>query len=534
VDVFANNYGDCKDMTTLLVAMLREAGVTAHPVLLRAGSTDKVSDDLPSPGAFNHALCLAEIGGKKFWLDATAELCPWGAIPGGDRGAEAFVIRDGVGAFEVIPHAAPDENRIEQNITLALAEDGSAKGTVRLTGTGDRDMELRAAFTYLRPDKVKDFLERMAQSIGPNARVGAYTISDFRNKDLPISVTYDITLPSWAKKSGSLLLFKAKPEQSGGSSSSPFQRDQRRHPVLQPSAALGASTLDLTLPPGFSILSLPDGSEVKSDLGRFRRTIASRDDRITISVRGENFRADVPPGPLRRGAPVLRRVPEGRRRDDRHQEGLAATGRGGERTRKGRPHEVRAALSHDVNSRRSHRETAPCRVPPHRTAGVYSFRRVSEIGSLNAPGVRRARAGNAGASRSGRQDDLVAGPVRVLDPFVLEGAGILLQILVEPFVVEKRNRSVGRVCSTSRKTCARNNGPVFGAYSSSSTGEKSRNFTRLISSSRAVIWRRLPVSSVCTNRYSLSSCRVNVQVASESSGFQTPTKWVSKIRSLSV
>ena len=42
--VLGNKYGDCKDKATLLVAMLREAGIAAHVALLRAGV------DFISPG----------------------------------------------------------------------------------------------------------------------------------------------------------------------------------------------------------------------------------------------------------------------------------------------------------------------------------------------------------------------------------------------------------------------------------------------------------------------------------------------------
>lgn len=289
-------YGDCKDMTTLLVALLRSVGVTAHPVLLGAGSTEKISDDLPTPGAFNHAICLAEIGGKKFWLDATAQICPWGEIPGGDRGSEAFVIRDGVGSFETIPNAQPSENGMEQQVKLVLAPDGSAKGSVRVTGTGDVDMSLRSTLTYLPPDKLKGFVEGMAQRLGANAKVTKYQISDFRNKDVPVTVTYDVTFPSWANKSGDLLLFKARPEQTAGSVSSPFGEDARRHAIVQPSSALGVSTLEIALPAGFSLLSVPSGAEIESEIGTFRRTVASGDSTLTITTRAENRRADIPAG----------------------------------------------------------------------------------------------------------------------------------------------------------------------------------------------------------------------------------------------
>jgi hypothetical protein len=293
--VLANQYGDCKDMASLLVAMLREAGVTAHPVLLHAGSREDKTSELPSPGEFNHAICLAEIDGKKFWLDATAQVCPWGVIPSMDRGCNVLVVREGKGAFEKIPEGTPEDNRTEQTVRLTLSSDGSATGTVTMTGTGDVDMYLRSIMSYLPENKVRPYLEtQMAQKIAPNARVTGVTVSDFRNRDLPVTLTMNVTFPSWAKQSDDLLIFNARPEQGNGSGSSPFREDLRLRPVEQDRSEIGISTLELTLPSGFTALSVPKTVDVKSDLGRFERTIKADGNKMTITTRGSAFRATVP------------------------------------------------------------------------------------------------------------------------------------------------------------------------------------------------------------------------------------------------
>ncbi len=295
-EVCENKLGDCKDMATLLVAMLREAGVTAHPVLLRAGDKDKTSDDLPSPGAFNHAICLAEIDGKKFWLDATAQVCAWGQIPGGDRGVEAFVIRDGKGEFEVIPTGGPEDNRTDQNVQITLKPDGSATGKVAIAGTGDVDMGLRATLTYLPENKMRPFMESLAQRIGPNAKIVDYKTTNPRDKDTPVKISMTVDFPSWATKSGDILVFKARPEQTSGSASSPFRDDDMRTmSVYQPSAAMGVSLLEVTLPTGFGVLSLPAATEVKSDLGKYERKVTQDNGKLTITTAGVNYRANVAP-----------------------------------------------------------------------------------------------------------------------------------------------------------------------------------------------------------------------------------------------
>ncbi len=293
--VLGNQYGDCKDMATLLVAMLRASGIqTAYPVLLNADSKVPKGTELPSPGAFNHAICLVELDGKKYWLDATAEVCPWGVIPSGDRGADAFVMRNGKGQFEQIAIGTPNDNLTKQTATLALSPDGSAKGTVTLTGNGDNDMALRGALLVMPTDKMKLFMESIAQKMGTDAKVSNYTVSDFRDKNVPVSLSMDVTFPSWASQSGDLLLFKARPEQTGGSVSSPFRNDFRTFPFEQQSTASGVSTLELTLPAGYTVLSLPKPAEYKSDLGRFERKVTQADNKLTIATVGENFRATVP------------------------------------------------------------------------------------------------------------------------------------------------------------------------------------------------------------------------------------------------
>lgn len=292
--VLANQYGDCKDMATLLVSMLREAGVTAYPVLLEMASKEVKSEKLPSPGEFNHAICLAEIDGKKFWLDATGAICPWGTIPTADRGCNVLVIRNGKGQFETIPDGTPDDNRNERIVKLELQPDGSAKGTLTLAGSGDLDMALRSVLRDLPESKRRIWAESVAQGVGANARVSNVTVSDYKNLDKPVSVTMDVTFPSWANNSGDLLLFKAKPDQTSGASSSPFREDFRKNPVSQMSPALGSSTLVVTLPKGYTVLSVPKPMEVKSDLGKFTRTVEQSGDTLTITTRGENYKAEVP------------------------------------------------------------------------------------------------------------------------------------------------------------------------------------------------------------------------------------------------
>ncbi len=66
-------YGDCKDKSVLLIALLREFGVKAYPALVNTRLTKELINRLPSRNLFNHVIVFVEYNGEVYWLDATKQ-----------------------------------------------------------------------------------------------------------------------------------------------------------------------------------------------------------------------------------------------------------------------------------------------------------------------------------------------------------------------------------------------------------------------------------------------------------------------------
>lgn len=62
--------GDCKDMATLLVALLRVQGITAS-IAISATLSHSFDMDFPSLSSANHVIAVAEVNNKRYFLDAT-------------------------------------------------------------------------------------------------------------------------------------------------------------------------------------------------------------------------------------------------------------------------------------------------------------------------------------------------------------------------------------------------------------------------------------------------------------------------------
>jgi hypothetical protein len=70
-NVLRRNYGDCKDLSFLLVHLLKRLGISAQPVLVNSILRKSVADMLPMLGVFNHALVEFEVQGHTRWVDPT-------------------------------------------------------------------------------------------------------------------------------------------------------------------------------------------------------------------------------------------------------------------------------------------------------------------------------------------------------------------------------------------------------------------------------------------------------------------------------
>lgn len=70
-ETWDKRFGDCKAKSLLLLAMLRELGITAEPVLVRSQGGDALPSLAPMPGNFDHVIVRAMIDGKNYWLDGT-------------------------------------------------------------------------------------------------------------------------------------------------------------------------------------------------------------------------------------------------------------------------------------------------------------------------------------------------------------------------------------------------------------------------------------------------------------------------------
>lgn len=144
-ETLKRKYGDCKDKATLLIAMLRAAGIPANLALLSAGPGQDTNPDMPGMGTFDHAIVYVPATGAipELWIDATADHFRVGDLPGMDYGRRALIVDEKTVGLKTIPELTSDKNLHIETREFTLAGYGPARIVEKDEQSGPTEADYR-------------------------------------------------------------------------------------------------------------------------------------------------------------------------------------------------------------------------------------------------------------------------------------------------------------------------------------------------------------------------------------------------------
>ena len=193
--VLANRYGDCKDKATLLVALLRQAGVKAHVALLRAGEDLDVPSNLPGLGMFNHAIVIVPAVGDKeaLWVDPTDEYSRAGELPVMDQGRLALVASPETTALTMTPVYESTTNRIVETRTFTIPEEGKATVVEVSEPSGADESMMRRIYVSTDRKKYRESMEQYAKDYYAAKAMPKIDVTDPKDLATPFRITFEAT-----------------------------------------------------------------------------------------------------------------------------------------------------------------------------------------------------------------------------------------------------------------------------------------------------------------------------------------------------
>ncbi|MFM0737187.1 DUF3857 domain-containing protein [Paraburkholderia xenovorans] len=277
-------YGDCKDHVTLLEALLAVKGIKSSPVLVNLRGAYWVPEAAASPGAFNHVITyLPEF---QLYADSTAAHAMFGVLPDVLSGKRALIADDGTGhaALVSLPLSSPQTSRVETKSRMSVDSEGNVKGTSVTTASGALDWSIRSAAASLPPGGEKEIAERVLATTGQSGS-GSFSHNDARDLTQPFALSTQFELPAYAAVPGPGAMrvprgLAALFDIAGACDA--FGPEERKLPLIFSGRSM-SETVELTLPDGVKVASVPEPLKLTSPFGTYTSSYSRTGQQITVT-----------------------------------------------------------------------------------------------------------------------------------------------------------------------------------------------------------------------------------------------------------
>lgn len=280
-EVFSKRFGDCKDKTTLLRTMLKEAGIDAYAVLVHAtrGATDPA---FPSMHAFNHVIAAIPVSaekakelhavvdhpklGKLLLFDPTSTLTPYGHLPESLQASRGLLVTKEGGELIELPTQTPEASQLRRSAKLALAPNGTLSGTVEEVRSGSMAAGMRSYLQSMDANERIGYVESTLASHMAASNAADIAIEHLDDPEADLVIRYKVTAPLYAKRVANMLLVRPRVI---GQKSETLVDTKRTYTYVTDGPSLQIDEIDITMPPAMTLDELPAKVEAKTKVAEY-------------------------------------------------------------------------------------------------------------------------------------------------------------------------------------------------------------------------------------------------------------------------
>ncbi len=278
-DILEYGYGDCKDMTALLITLLKTIDTPAYPALLSTKGHRSLLTDLPKVKQFDHVVVALPSNDGYIWLDPACRDCKFGQLPFEDQKTYALVVKPDGGELILTSQTEEDKNVTHTFWEIKLNSDGSVLGNLKIESTGQEELAFRASLSKLKPQRKRKALSEFLSSWFVNPYLVEYAFRNFEERDSNIFIQASFVAEGFGAKQQDLLLV-------GVDLSTQrylrflFPQKKRNFPIIFDYKFINIDETKLVIPPQLQIEHLPKDVHLDKPWGRFESTYQIEGDQI--------------------------------------------------------------------------------------------------------------------------------------------------------------------------------------------------------------------------------------------------------------
>ena len=276
-DVWKNRKGNASDINFLLLALLKEAGVNANPLLVSTRKNGAPYMEFPIIDQFDHALILVELENKqKMFVDAGNSDLTMGLTSEQALNGQGWLLRKKDPIWiEIKP---PISNQV-LSAKFDITEEGNLQGSINTIFRGHIAAAQRDAYQGDTTGKAKiAFLKKK----NPDWQIESVSSDNMGKANEPLRETINCTIVNAGQVNGGLIY--VKPTLKSGWEVNPFKMENRTYPVEFPYPTTDQYILSLNIPEGYKVEELPKAMNLGLPPEDARFTYAISSDEKTIKM----------------------------------------------------------------------------------------------------------------------------------------------------------------------------------------------------------------------------------------------------------
>lgn len=288
--VAEKKYGDCKALSNYMIALLKEAGITAKYVEIYAGSTaPPFLEDFPSSQA-NHVISCVPLGKDTMWLECTSQTVSPGYM-GKFTGHRKAILIDENGAKIVnTPVYNISDNTLKRIVSAETDEQGNMVAAINNHYSGlQQDLP-----HSLLNDATKEEREKYLNSMFnlPTYKVMENNYAEQKGIVPSMDEKLRIQLDNYATITGKRMFIAPN---LFGTGTDKLQEDTaRKYDYIVKDAYRYIDSAEIKIPAGYKPESMPKDVALDTKFGKYNCTFAVKNDKVIYSRLLEQYSGRFP------------------------------------------------------------------------------------------------------------------------------------------------------------------------------------------------------------------------------------------------
>jgi hypothetical protein len=267
--VATKGYGDCKALSNYMVALLKEAGINAKYVEIRAG-TDEPPINIGFPSfQFNHVITCVPLKTDTIWLECTSQTQPAGYLGSFTADRYGIMIDESGGTLVHTPAYKSKDNLQSRRIIALLNGDGNLSSKIITRYRAERQDRLEQSISTYSKDKL--LAERKNGIDLPTYDILNLDYSIKKESIPEIAESIELVANNYAQVSGRRIFIN--PDILNRFEGRLKLEEDRKFSIRLRNDYLDIDTVEITIPSGYKPESVPQDVKIENKFGKYSSSI---------------------------------------------------------------------------------------------------------------------------------------------------------------------------------------------------------------------------------------------------------------------